>query len=529
MTDRKVVLLVLDGWGYSSVFEGNAIAEAHTPVYNRLWREEPHTLLQASGESVGLPWGEMGNSEVGHLNIGAGRVVAQDLPRISSAIADGSFMENKTLLAACEHVRTASSTLHLVGLASTGGVHSHIRHLFAILRMAAQQKVTKVKIHASTDGRDAPTKSALAQIEKLESEIESMGIGHIASISGRYYTMDRDKHWERTKQAYAAMVRAEGPTAASATEAIGRAYQSNLTDEFILPTVITNEACPAEPWDDRDAAIFFNFRPDRTRQLTRACVMDEFDSFDRGPDPSTNLHFVTMTQYEKALPLHVAFPPQNIDDSLAKVVSDQGVRQFHIAETEKYPHATFFFNGGYEEPYPQEERLLIPSPQVATYDMQPEMSVDQITDELVRRIEEGSYPFIMVNFANADMVGHSGNFKATVKAVEAIDRNLDRLEEVCARTGTYLLVTADHGNAEEMISGTTGEIDTEHTTNPVPFILVIPPSEKETFPLDTSKLSLGQNLTPSGLLGDVAPTVLALLGITTPPGMAGYGLIREDV
>lgn len=523
-SSRKVLLLVLDGWGYSSVYEGNAIAAAQTPTFDRLWKEAPHTLLQASGEAVGLPWGEMGNSEVGHLNIGAGRVVAQDLPRISAAVADGSFYENKALINACRHAKDNGSTLHLVGLASTGGIHSHIRHLIALLRLAKQLEVPDVAVHAFTDGRDAPTKASLAQIQKLEAEMAQIGLGRIASLSGRYYTMDRDKHWDRQKLAYCAIVRAMGPTAASATEAIEGAYAAGLTDEFVVPTVITDATHPPQPWDDQDSAIFFNFRSDRVRQLTAAAVHSEFDSFDRGEDPPTGLHFVTMTEYEKSLPVHVAFRPQNIDDSLARVVADAGKRQFHIAETEKYPHATFFFNGGYEEPNAGEERLLIASPKVATYDLEPAMSVAQITDQLLDRLEAGEYPFIMANFANADMVGHSGNYEATVKGVEAIDRQLARLVPVCDRTDTWLLVTADHGNAEEMISGSSGEIDTEHTTNPVPFIIV-PPSSDTGFDFADGKISYDRVTSPTGLLGDVAPTVLKLLDIPVADGMAGYGLL----
>lgn len=523
MSHRHVLLLILDGWGYSSVYEGNAIAAANTPAWDRLWHEAPHTLLQASGEAVGLPWGEMGNSEVGHLNIGAGRVVAQDLPRISSAIADGSFMENKSLIDACRHAVSVGSTLHLAGLASSGGIHSHIRHLIALLKLAKQQGVAKVAVHAFTDGRDAPVRAGLQQIKKLETEMIQLGIGRIATVAGRYYTMDRDKHWDREKLAYSAIVRGEGPSAATAAEAIQQAYEAGTTDEFVLPTVITDEAHPPQAWDDRDAVIFFNFRSDRIRQLVAAAVQSEFDGFDRGDHPPTGLHFVTMTEYEKSLPVHVAFRPQNIDDSLAKVISDAGLPQFHIAETEKYPHATFFFNGGYEEANPGEERLLIPSPNVATYDLEPAMSVDKITDELERRIEEGKFPFIMANFANADMVGHSGNYQATVKACEAIDRNLRRLADACERRNVWLLITADHGNAEEMLSGTTGEIDTEHTTNPVPLVAVIPPDEPD-FAFDESRLTYGQSLTPSGLLGDVAPSILKLLDIPVPEGMAGYGL-----
>jgi 2,3-bisphosphoglycerate-independent phosphoglycerate mutase len=524
VNDRKVVLIVLDGWGYSSVFEGNAIAQANTPVYGRIWKEYPHALLQASGEAVGLPWGEMGNSEVGHLNIGAGRVVPQDLPRISSSISDGSFFRNKALLAACEHVKATGGALHLIGLASTGGVHSHIRHLFALIKLAATEHVERVFIHIFTDGRDAPTKDALSQIAKLESEIKSAGVGRIASVSGRYYAMDRDKHWDRVKLAFDAIANGTGQTAATAEDAVNAAYAKGLTDEFIEPTVITENGAPVASFSDTDAAIFFNFRPDRTRQLVQTFSQSDFTAFDRASAP-TSLYFVTMTQYEKSLPVHVAFHPDNVSDSLAKVISDHGMRQFHVAETEKYPHATFFFNGGYEEPYPLEERILIPSPQVATYNQAPAMSAGSITEELVRRIETADYPFIMVNYANADMVGHSGDFDATRKAVEEVDQCLGRVVDATNRNNYFLVITADHGNAEEMINFTTGEIDTEHTTNPVPFIIIPPDAEKDSFTYRDGKLNHDMSPQPSGLLGDVAPTVLMLYDIEPPEAMRGYGLL----
>ena len=520
---RSVVLIVLDGWGYSSVFDGNAIAAAKTPNFTRLWKTYPHTLLQAAGEAVGLPWGEMGNSEVGHLNMGAGHVVPQDLPRISEAVADGSFFKNQALRAACAHAKTTGGTLHLVGLVSAGGVHSHIRHLFALLSLAKQEGLSKVAVHAYTDGRDAPVRGGKAQIEKLEQEMRSLGVGKIASVGGRYFSMDRDRHWERTKQAYDAILCGTGATAASAVDAVQAAYDADKTDEFIEPTVILEDGQPVATFDDADAVIAFNFRPDRQRQLIEAMVRSEFDQFDRGDAPS-GMHVVTMTEYEKDYPVHVAFHPQNVKQTLAKVLADNGVRQFHIAETEKYPHATYFFNGGIEEPNPLEERLLVPSPSVATYDLAPAMSVSEIADEMVKKIDLKDYPFIMANFANADMVGHSGNFEATVQAVEAADKALGQVIAATDAAGSFLLVTADHGNAEEMLNFTSGDIDTEHTTNPVPFILAIPVGELSAFSYDESKLSLSGKVTPTGLLGDVAPTVLKILEIPAPDSMAGYGL-----
>lgn len=521
---HRVVLVVLDGWGYSPIYEGNAIAQANLPTFDRLWKTYPHTLLQAAGEAVGLPWGEMGNSEVGHLNIGAGRVVPQELPRISKTISDGSFSTNQALVAAGEHVTKTRGALHLIGLVSTGGVHSHVRHLYAILKIAKTAKVKRAFIHLITDGRDAPTKAALSQVKKVESELAALGLGQIASVSGRYYAMDRDHRWDRTKLAYEAMAEGQGPQAPSAAAAIATAYENGLTDEFIVPTVVALKGQPLASLHAEDAAIFFNFRPDRMRQLTAAFTLADFKEFDRRHSPA-ELYFVTMTEYEKSLPVHVAFHPIKVEDSLAKIVSDHGLRQFHIAETEKYPHATFFLNGGYEEPFPLEERVLVPSPKVATYDQEPAMSAGKVTEELVAKITAGRHPFIMVNYANADMVGHTGNLESAKQAVETVDDCLAKVVAATDATGSFLLVTADHGNAEQMLNLAVGEVDTEHTTNPVPFILVIPAKELPSFSFDQKKLTYDQQVTPTGLLGDVAPTVLKLLGITPPVAMEGYGLL----
>lgn len=523
MNERSVVLVVLDGWGYSSVYEGNAIAQANTPNFDRLWKSYPHALLQASGEAVGLPWGEMGNSEVGHLNIGAGHIVPQDLPRISEAVANGSFYSNQELVAACRHVKETGGALHLLGLASTGGVHSHVKHLYALLEMAKHEGVAKVYIHMFTDGRDSAPKAALPQLEKLRVEIAKAGVGTIASVSGRYYAMDRDKRWDRVQLAYAAIAYGHGQTAESAEAAIQQAYDQGLTDEFIVPTVITEDGSPVAKFNEKDAAIDYNFRPDRERQLTEAFVKEGFNKVDGGKP--VRLYFVTMTQYEENLPVHVAFPPQNVTDTLTKVLSDNKVRQFHIAETEKYPHATYFFNGGIEDPFPLEERLLIPSPSVATYDQQPEMSAAEITEELTKRIAGKEYRFIMANYANADMVGHSGHFEATVQAVQFVDTALGKLAEATDQAGSFLLITADHGNAEQMLDFTTGEVNKEHTTSVVPFIVVIPAAEMAGFQFDQAKLNFEKGGEPTGLLGDVAPTILKLLNIPPPEPMVGYGLL----
>lgn len=523
-TRRRVVLLVLDGWGYSTVFDGNAIAQADTTNFSRLWKDNPHALLQASGEAVGLPWGEMGNSEVGHLNIGAGRVVPQHLPRISAMISDGSFFDNEALLAACQHVNETGGTLHLAGLVSTGGVHAHLRHLIALLDLARRRDVKDVAIHLFTDGRDTAPTSARGFIKKLENEMKSKGIGRIATVSGRYYAMDRDNRWDRTRKAFEAIALAKGATAPDAAAVIDRSYEKGETDEFIEPTVITSGTVKPRPIEDRDSVIFFNYRPDRVRQLAEAMAHAQFDRFDRdgfsGPG-----YVVTFTEYEPNLPVHVAFHTMKIKDSLAKVLSDAGVRQCHIAETEKYPHATFFLNGGHEEPYPLEERLLVPSPQVATYDQQPDMGAKEIADGLLEKIEDPAYGFIMANFANADMVGHTGDVEATVRAVSTVDRELGRIKQACADAGCFLIVTADHGNAEQMVNFTSGEADKEHTTNPVPFILYIPEAEQDSVKIDPDRLSFDQASRPTGLLGDVSPTILKLMGIPAPSGMDGYGLL----
>ncbi|MDP4000202.1 MAG: 2,3-bisphosphoglycerate-independent phosphoglycerate mutase [bacterium] len=518
------MLVVLDGWGYSTVFDGNAIAQADTTNFSRLWKDNPHALLQASGEAVGLPWGEMGNSEVGHLNIGAGRVVPQHLPRISAMISDGSFFDNEALLAACQHVNETGGTLHLAGLVSTGGVHAHLRHLIALLDLARRRDVKDVAIHLFTDGRDTAPTSARGFIKKLENEMKSKGIGRIATVSGRYYAMDRDNRWDRTRKAFEAIALAKGATAPDAAAIIDRSYEKGETDEFIEPTVITPGTIKPRPIEDRDSVIFFNYRPDRVRQLAEAMAHAQFDRFDRdgfsGPG-----YVVTFTEYEPNLPVHVAFHTKEIKDSLAKVLSDAGVRQCHIAETEKYPHATFFLNGGHEEPYPLEERFLIPSPQVATYDQQPDMGAKEIADGLLKKIEDPDYGFIMVNFANADMVGHTGDVEATVRAVSTVDRELGRIKQACADAGCFLIVTADHGNAEQMVNFTSGEADKEHTTNPVPFILYIPEAEQDSVTIGPDRLSFDQASRPTGLLGDVAPTILKLMGIPAPSGMDGYGLL----
>ncbi len=506
--NSPVVLVILDGWGLGRDDAGNAVRAARTPVMDRLWRDYPHTSLRCSGEAVGLPPGQMGNSEVGHLNLGAGFVVYQWLTRLDRAIADGTFAKNPTLLAAIETVRRSGGTLHLMGLVSEGGVHSHVRHLEALLRMAATEGCQRVAVHAFTDGRDTAPTSGLVTIERLQRTMAELETGRIAIVAGRYYAMDRDHRWERTERAYDAIVHDEGERAASAPEAIQRAYDAGITDEFIPPTVIAASGEAAVTLQPGDAVIFFNFRADRARQLTEALVSPDFTGFARGA-PVLDLMMVTMSRYEEGFPVAVAFPSTDVAAPLARVISEAGLRQLHVAETEKYAHVTFFLNGGREEPFAGEERQLIPSPRVATYDLQPEMSAAGVTDAVLQGIASGRFAFVIVNFANGDMVGHTGDFAAAVKAIETVDGCLGRIVAATLEANGVALITADHGNAEEMIDPATNQPMTAHTTNPVPLLLVAP----ETSPLRHATLS------DDGRLSAIAPTVLGLLGVHAPAAM----------
>ncbi|CAN5434258.1 2,3-bisphosphoglycerate-independent phosphoglycerate mutase [soil metagenome] len=501
---RPVALIILDGWGIGRDEPGNAVLAARTPTMDRIWTEYPHTTLITSGEAVGLPAGQMGNSEVGHLNLGAGFIVYQWITRIDVAIADGSFNENAAILAAIDRCLANGSTLHLMGLVSNGGVHSHTRHLVAILKLAAAKGLTRVAIHAFTDGRDTAPQSGLGIVTALELELAAIGSGRIATVSGRYYAMDRDNRWARTQLAYDAIVSGKGEVAGSAAEAIQRSYDAGTTDEFVLPTII-GVAATLEPGD---AVISFNYRSDRMRQLIAAISEPGFDGFERSRFVD-DLEIVTMTRYEEGLPVTVAFAPKDVEYPIARIVSEAGLKQFHAAETEKYPHVTFFFNGGREEPFPGEERALVPSPKVATYDLQPEMSAAGVTDAVVGAIESGTVDFIIVNFANCDMVGHTGVFDAAVQAVETADTSLARVLAALDAAGGVALVTADHGNAEEMIDRVTGGPMTAHTTNPVPIVLVVPAED----PLRNAKLRSG------AVLSSVAPTLLQFLGVAPPESM----------
>lgn len=506
---RPVALIVLDGWGYRPETEGNAIALANTPVWDSLWSRGSRTLLEASGLRVGLPRGQMGNSEVGHLNLGAGRVVMQDLVRISSAIADGSFYTNESLVGACRQVRKNGGTLHLLGLIGSGGVHAIDEHLFALLDLAKREALERVAIHAFLDGRDSLPKSALGFMEELLGYIRKIGSpAKIGSVSGRYYSMDRDRRWDRTELAFRSIVLGAGTPVTDPLDAIRHAYESGKTDEFMLPVVLTDSGKPVAPMRDGDAIICFNYRSDRMRQIVRALIDPAFDGFDVSRRPRVTV--TTLTNYDKNFNVPIAFEPTSMARILAQVLSSRGLDMLKTAETEKYPHVTYFFNGGVEEPFPCEHRVLVPSPKVATYDLMPEMSAAGITDALVKGITSREHDFILCNYANADMVGHSGSIPATIKAVETVDQSLARVLKAAETAGMRLIVTADHGNAEMLIDPETGGPHTAHTTNPVPFVVV--DFEQE------------MRLRPGGALCDVAPTILSMLGVEQPPEMTGVNL-----
>jgi 2,3-bisphosphoglycerate-independent phosphoglycerate mutase len=513
---HPVVLLVLDGWGLSSDKDNNAIALADTPNMDRLWADYPHTALNASEHAVGLPAGQMGNSEVGHQNMGAGFVVYQELTRLDKSIEDGSFYENPELVAACEHVKSRGSTLHLLGLLGPGGVHSHWAHLFALLELAKRRGIERVVYHAFTDGRDTPPQSGLGYMQTVLDKMRELGVGHVASVSGRYYAMDRDKRWDRVEKAYNALVHGQGRRFSDPLEVFEASYAEGVTDEFMVPSVVVEEGEEPATIRDGDGVIFFNFRSDRGREMSQAITDPEFQGFDRGKALS-DLYFVTMTRYADDLNVHVAFQAMEVKVPLARVLSDRGLRQFHIAETEKYAHVTFFFNGRTETPFPGEDRVLVPSPHVPTYDLQPEMSAYGIAEELSKRIASEEYDFIVANFANGDMVGHSGKLDATIAACEVVDRCVDLVYRAVQEAGGVMLITADHGNAEMMVDPENGGPHTFHTTNPVPFILVAPDDN----PLRDAELRSG------GRLCDLSLTILDIMHIDAPGDMNCLTLIRH--
>lgn len=519
---KPVVLVILDGWGVAPATVGNAVAAAETPNFRRYTQMYKTLILQASGEAVGLPFGGPGNSEVGHTNLGAGRIVYQTLPRITQSIWAGNFFSNPVFLGACEHVQRYRSALHLMGLVSSGGVHSYIEHLSALIELAKREKVLALYLHIFLDGRDTEYNSGINFVTQLQEGLATLGLGRIATISGRFYALDRDEHWERIEMAYKALVKGEAEKRTTdPMQAVKDSYQNGVYDEEFIPTVITDDrGKPVGLIRDNDTIIFFNFRGDRARELTKAFVEADFRGFRR--TVLKNIFFVTMTEYEKGLPVRVAFPPEMISNPLPKILSDAGMKQLHIAETEKYAHVTFFFNCGREAPFPGQDNILVPSPRIPSYALKPEMSAHEVTNKLTQAIKLSRYNFILVNYANADMVGHTGVFEAGIKAVEKIDKCLGQVVDLVISQGGVALLTADHGNAEEMIDLQTGEIDKEHSNNPVPCIIVgkdfISSSARSKAP-DLS------TMTPAGILADVAPTILKIMGLEKPKEMNGHVLI----
>ena len=521
---KPAVLMILDGFGVAPDSDGNAITRAKMPRWNQLIRTYPTMTIRASGEEVGLGWGEMGNSEVGHLAIGAGRVYYQTFPRINRDIAAGDFFKNAAFLKAAEHVKKHKSTLHLVGLVSGGRVHAMDEHCHALLKFAKQEGVHDVAVHAILDGRDTIYNAGIDFVTTLLGKMKETGVGRIATMSGRFYAMDRDNRWDRVEQAYNAMIKGTGPAATDPIEALKASYAKEVYDEQFAPTVFRSASGdPVATIKDNDAVIFFNFRPDRARELTKAFVLPDFVRFPR--QAVKNLLFVTMVEYEEGLPVEIAYPPEKIEKTLAQVISEAGLRQLHIAETEKYAHVTFFLNGTFEKPFPGEDRVLIPSPRVASYDLAPAMSSVELSDRVVKEIQSDKYDLIAMNFANADMVGHTGDFAATVKAHEALDAAIGKVVDAALGKGGMVFITADHGNSEELKNLRTGDIDKEHATNPVPFVII--GKEYEGTPSLAGEVPEGDLslMSPVGMLADVAPTILAVLGIPQPDEMSGASLL----
>ncbi len=520
---NPLTLVILDGWGQTPNMEGNAILSVPTPNFDQLLSYFPHAALHASGEEVGLSWGEMGNSEVGHLNLGCGRIIMQDLPRIDKTIKEGTFFANKELLEAYDRAQKNNRSLHLVGLVSAGGVHSHLNHLLALLDLAGQKKFSQVFVHMITDGRDTPPQVALNDLKTLEAKFQSLGLGKVASVMGRYFAMDRDKHWDRVQKAFDAMTSASWPKKAStAAAAIEEAYSAKQTDEFIEPIVI--EGVPRI--QDGDSIVFFNFRSDRARQLSECFISHDFKDFPRKVSLDQS-YFVSFTSYghEPTPNVKVAFFAEKIEHQLAQVVSENNLKQFHLAETEKYAHVTYFFNGGQEQPFTGEERLLIPSPKVPTYDLKPEMSAREVAQGFLDFFAKTKPEFSVINFANADMVGHTGNLEATKKAIVVVDECLGKVSSAVLQAGGNLIVTADHGNAEQKINLETGEINKEHTTNPVPLILAFGERRQATpIPIDLNYKINFAATAPVGVLADVTATSLDILGLNAPPEISGQSL-----
>lgn len=507
--DKLAALIILDGFAMRDEEAGNAIKQANMPNFDRYWAAYPHSQLTASGEAVGLPEGQMGNSEVGHLNIGAGRIVYQSLTRVNLAIREGDFFQIRAFLESIHKAKTNNKALHLFGLLSDGGVHSHISHLFALLELAKENELEKVYVHGFLDGRDVGPQTALTYIKQTEEKMKELGVGEFATISGRYYSMDRDRRWERVKKSYEAMTQGKGPRFKNAVDVIEESYEQGIYDEFILPSVIIDDADePVGLIEDNDSIIFYNFRPDRAVQISQTFADADFRDFDRGENVPSDIDFVTFTNYSVSLNGFVAFAPNNLDNTIGDVLSKNGLKQLRIAETEKYPHVTYFMSGGRNEEFPGETRILINSPKVATYDLQPEMSAYELTDALIAELEAGNHQAIILNFANPDMVGHSGKLGPTVKALEAVDECLGRVVDKIVALGGTAIITADHGNSDEVVT-MEGQPMTAHTTNPVPVIV-------------TNKDYM---LRDGGILADLSPTLLDILDLEKPMQMTGESLI----
>lgn len=518
---KPVVLIILDGWGLSSATEGNPINQAKTPTIDKIEQYYKGLSLQASGVSVGIPWGEPGNSEVGHLTLGAGKIIYQNLPRINLSIEDGSFFNNEALLKGIENVKKNKSNLHIMGLLSEGTVHSNYEHLFATLLLAARNKIKNVYIHIFTDGRDSSPDSGAQIVEKLQDRIKELGVGQIASLCGRNWAMDRNNNWDRTQKAYDALTLGKGELIKDPIEHLKSLYAKNISDEYVEPAIVSKNGKPLVTVQNNDTIIFYNFREDRARQLTKAFSVPDFDKVKK--EKFLNVEFITFTEYEKNLPVSVVFPPEEVQLGLGEILSKHHKKQLRIAETEKYAHVTYFFNGGKEVAWPGEDRILVPSPTVSKFDEQPEMSAGDVTRKAIEAVEIKKYDFILINYANPDMVGHTGNEKAVIRAVETVDKSLSKLIPAVLKENGCILITADHGNAEEMENPSTGEHITEHSNNPVPFWLVTPTNHLEK-PLSKEEIALNQRKV-AGLLSDVAPTVLEIMNIPKPSEMSGESLI----
>ncbi len=509
MNNKRVLLTIMDGWGYGEENSTNAIYSANTPNFDNITKTYPNTKIYADGEHVGLPEGQMGNSEVGHLNLGAGRIVFQELTRINNSIKTGEFFKNEQFLNAINHVNKNDSSIHFIGLVSDGGVHSSMDHLFALINLARQKGLKKVYVHALLDGRDTPPQSAVEYVKQVNKKLLECSLPQVASVIGRYYAMDRDQRWDRVQKAYECLILGEGEKAVSGENGIKNCYKENITDEFVLPTVVDINNSRIS---DNDAVVFFNFRPDRAREITKAINEKDFDGFSR-KKVLKNLYYICMTQYDETFDIPVAYPPQEFKQILGDILENNGIKQYRTAETEKYAHVTFFFNGGVEKPYPGETRVLVNSPKVATYDLQPEMSAPEVTEKVIEAVKNDEYQFILVNFANPDMVGHTGIREAAIKAVETIDESLGKILKAVKEENVTMLLTADHGNAEKMVDCETNQPFTAHTNNMVPFAVIN--YDKEI------KLKEG------GKLADIAPTVLEIMDIEKPEEMTGVSLISK--